>query len=106
MFSPLIGYIAFQRGRLLLFDPFTSGNSDGSVNQHWRLKRGIRDALHLRLEPKRKRPGLARRAEVAKTARTRELTPSERGAVVAELAEELEGDVPVEMKLLMTPDDE
>jgi hypothetical protein len=49
---------------------------------------------------------LARRDEVAKKARTRELTPSERRAVVAELAPQLEGEVPTELKLLMTPDDD
>ena len=106
LFSPLLAWIIFKRGRLLLFDPFTSGNSDGSVNQHWRLKRAIRERLHIRIEPKRKRPGLARHDEVAKRVRTRELTPSERRAVVAELAPSLEGEVPTELKLLMTPDDE
>jgi hypothetical protein len=106
LFSPLLAMVIFKRGRLLLFEPFTSGNSDSSVNQHWRLKRAIRNALHRPLEPKRKRPGLARRDEVAKKVRTRELTPSERRAVVAELAPQLEGEVPTELKLLMTPDDD
>jgi hypothetical protein len=106
LFSPLLAYALFIRGRILLFDPFTSGNSDGSVNQHWRLKRAIRERLHIGLEPKRKRPGLARRDEVAKKVRTRELTPSERRAVVAELAPSLDGEVPHELKLLMSPDDD
>jgi hypothetical protein len=106
LFSPLLAMAAFKRGRLLLFDPFTSGNSDGSVNQHWRLKRAIRERLHIGLEPKRKQPGLARPDEIAKRVRTRELTPSERRAVVAELAPSLDGEVPTELKLLMSPDDD
>ena len=106
LFAPLLTWQAFKRGRLLLFDPIVSGNADGSVNQHWLLKRGIRNALRLRSEPKRKRPGLARPDEIAKRVRTRELTPSERRAVVAELAPSLDGDVPTELKLLMSPDDE
>lgn len=104
LFSPLLAYAAFIRGRLLLFDPFTSGNADGSVNQHWRLKPGIRRVLRRELEPKRKRPGLAMASEVAKVTRTRSLTPSEARAVIAEIGPEL-GDVPTEMKLLMAPDD-
>lgn len=106
LFSPLLLAFGFQRGRLLLFDPITSGNADGSVNQHWILKPGIRRTFHRPMEPKRKRPGLARPSEVAKRTRTRELTPSERRAVVAELAPQLEGEVPTELKLLMSPDDE
>jgi hypothetical protein len=106
VFSPLLLAFCFHRGRLLLFDPFTSGNADGSVNQHWRLKPGIRRVLHRPLTPTRKRPGLAMPSEVAKRTRTRELTPSERRAVVAELAPQLEGEVPTTLKLLMDPGDE
>lgn len=108
--SPFMGWVAYRRTRSVLFVPFTSGNSDGSVNQHWRLKPVIRrrmERLHLlrKLEPeKRTRPGLAHPSELGKAMRVKPVPTEYANAVRRELAPELDGEPPIELKLLMAPD--
>lgn len=104
--SPFLAFVAFRRGRLALFKPVTQTLSDGIVIQHWYLKsrpKRILQRLHLMKRSGRKMPGLARREELVPAFRVKEIPSELRGAVVRELAEELEGQPPIEMKLLMSP---
>jgi hypothetical protein len=98
---PPLSFVAFKRIRPVFFIPVTSGNDDGSVNQHWLLKVRYRRIWERVTRQGRSRPGLAMPSEIARVPRVREIPSEVRGAVVAEL----DGQPPIEMKLLMTPDD-
>jgi hypothetical protein len=105
-FSPFIAYVVFRRVRLLTHNPVTQTLADGEIVQHWIRKPWLTHAIARVKHEERKRPGLARRTELMPKTRLVPVPSEYRQAVVAELSEELEGQPPTEMKLLMSPGDE
>ena len=99
--SPALLLLTYRKLRLALFMPFGSGNSDGSMNQHWMLKPSIRRSF-----TRSKRPGIVPPELLGKKVRTFDLPPDKTAAVIHELREELAGEVPTKLKLLMAPDDD
>jgi hypothetical protein len=99
---PLGVYVAFKRARLALFNPVVENHSDGSVEQRWVMKPVTRRMLNRVRRPAdvRKRPGLATASELKKATRIKEVPTEYRGAVI----HELDGEPPLELKLLMTPE--
>lgn len=104
--APVGLWVAYGRIRYALFLPVVGNHSDGSVRQHWIMKPATRRVLTMVKKPKgmRKRPGVALRSEIKPGVHLREIPPELAGAIRREVAIELDGEPPVEMKLLMTPD--
>lgn len=100
--APFLAYVVFGRVRILLFQPYTTLATDGSgaLDQHWMLKPKIRKRFR-----KKHRPGIATSLERSHKPKLVEIPPDKKRAVVHELREELDGELPIEMKLLMAPDD-
>lgn len=108
MMSPGLLLIFRHHIRLAFWLPVVGHHSDGSVKQHWILKpkyRRMHDKM-FRPEGKRKRPGLALESELTRGVHYEDIPADYEKAVRAELAEELDGQPFVELKLLMVPDDD
>lgn len=103
--SPGILYMNKYRIKCIFFQPFVARLSDGSMQQHWMLKGRYRRFLLTVNRPRgmRRRPGLATPEELRGERSCAELPVDLERAVRAELAEELDGQPPVELKLLLDP---
>jgi len=106
--GPGIALIMWKHIRLVFWLPVVGQHSDGSVRQHWTLKPKYRRQREkfIRPEGKRKRPGLALESELTRGPHLEDIPADYEGAVRAELAEELDGQPFVELKLLMVPEDD
>lgn len=102
MLAPGLVLIFWRRIKPHFWLPVVGTHSDGTVHQHWVLR------PKYRRKPKgsRRRPGLATAAELEPTTHLVDVPADYEAAVRAELAEELDGQPFVELKLLMVPDDE
>lgn len=106
--GPGLALIGWKHIRLAFWLPVVATHSDGSVHQRWILKPKYRRLLQRfhRPEGVRKRPGLALASELVPSVHLEDIPPDYEAAVRAELAEELDGQPFVEMKLLMVPDED
>lgn len=106
--APILIWMGWRRGKRALFNPVVASNTDGSVTQHWVIKPKVRRFFEVFYTPKSKRlrPGLARAHELRRGVHEREIPAEYRNAVALEVADELDGQPPTELKLLMAPDDE
>jgi hypothetical protein len=104
--SPGLFVIIRGRVRLVFYNPVVATGSDGIVRQHWALKTRYRKFIAKLFPPPdtRKRPGLATEAELLGEPRVADIPVNLERAVRAELAEELNGQPVLELKLLMEPD--
>jgi hypothetical protein len=105
-FSPLVAFVLYGKARDKFWMPVVAHNNDGSVIQLWLPKPKTRKALemiHLRKRQGRKRPGLARPEELRPGVRIEDIPLEYANAVRAEVTE-LDGQPPIEMKLLMDPE--
>jgi hypothetical protein len=103
--APGLFYIGWNRIRREIYNPVVAKGSDGTVVQVWVLKPKFARIVKKIRRPanERKRPGLAMESEITPTPVWVDISEEERNIISAELAEELEGEPPVEMKLLMAP---
>lgn len=105
MMSPGLFLMVRKRVRLAFYLPIVARGSDGSVTQHWVLKPKIRRIIETILPPegKRRRPGLAMESELRPADEWPEDKPTYHVEVLG--SNELDGQPPIELKLLMEPDD-
>lgn len=102
---PGIMYMNKNRLMSIFFKPFVAQLSNGSKEQHWMLKTHYRRFFR-KINPARgirHKPGLATREELQGERSLTEIPVDYERAVRAELAEELSGQPPVELKLLLDP---
>jgi hypothetical protein len=99
-------FMAWGRVRLALYHPVAGIHSDGSKRQHWILKPRVKRALARfdRNSRKRNHPGIVKKSEKHPRKYTEDIPQEWKHAVVLELAEELDGQPPLELKLLMNPE--
>jgi hypothetical protein len=85
--APIVGFLAYRKGRLIFFDPFASTDATtGNRTQHWQLKNKWRKLL--RLQPV---PGLITK----KTRFDPSFPPEVAAAILAEINRgELKGQMP------------
>jgi hypothetical protein len=106
--APGLFYIGWNKARMELYNPVVARASDGTVSQVWILKpkwARVVKKIH-RPAGERKRPGLALESEITSECRLVDVADEERKIISSELAEELDGEPPIEMKLLMMPDED
>lgn len=109
MLSPGLYFFAHRRVRLWLFIPVSGKHSDGELYQHWILKPNvIRFLDKLRRDEYRhhkKRPGYLPDPEKRRNIPAFEDVPLEyANAVRGEVVSELDGQPPIELKLLLDPE--
>lgn len=104
--TPGIVLMNENRIRMIFQKPVVGTHSDGSVHQHWIWKPKYRRLWRKLHTPKgmRKVPGLATQAELDGVPMITDIPVEYERAVRAELAEELNGQPPIELKLLLDPD--
>lgn len=105
-FLPVGIYVNRYRLKCIFFQPFVATLSDGTKQQHWMLRGKYRRFLLVVNRPRgmRRRPGLATTEELRGEKSLAEIPVDYERAVRAELAEELNGQPPIELKLLLDPD--
>jgi hypothetical protein len=109
MLSPGLYFMARDRIRLAFYLPIVVRNSDGSVFQHWILKPKIRRIIETVIRPadKRRRPGLALESELREADEWPDDPMEYRAEVVGQQVSTftIDEQPPIELKLLMDPDD-
>ena len=111
MLSPGMYLMARKYVRLAFYLPVVGHHSDGSVKQHWIMKPKVRRIVETVIRPsdKRSRPGLAKESELKGPDDWPQDEPMEYRAEVigsgVSAISQLDEQPPIELKLLMEPDD-
>lgn len=109
MLAPGLYYFMHRRFMLWFFIPVAGKHSDGETYQHWIIKPSVRTLLDkFRPDAKRrhpKHPGLLPDPEKRRKVPALEDVPLEyANAVRGEVVSELDGEPPIELKLLLDPE--
>jgi hypothetical protein len=108
MLSPGLYLMGRKYARLALYLPIVAHGSDGSVTQHWVIKPKIRRILETIIRPadRRRRPGVAMESELKGPDEWPDEPTEYRAEVVGQPSTfTIEEQPPIELKLLMEPDD-
>ena len=109
MLSPGLYFFAVRRFRLWFYIPVAGTHSDGETYQHWVMKPSVANLLDkLKRDANRrhqKYPGLLPDPEKRRKVPALADVPTEyANAVRGEVVQELDGEPPIELKLLLDPE--
>lgn len=108
MLSPGLYFYGHRRVRLWFYIPVAGNHSDGEVYQHWIMKTSTRNLLDKFKRDANRRhkkyPGYLPDIEKRKKPTLADIPLEYVNAVRGEVVQELDGEPPIELKLLLDPD--